>query len=386
MVGESFLRNTMKELSEMMKRAKVNKHPPPYMYEMFNINGYFAGIAMKGPLKLVNPLVDALNDDHHLPKYVILVPDKDLFTDSKKEQTAYAMGSNIHYVITQTDVHLERRHQDLLNKRPGALSKDFPKSIWIRMLKRPVNQLKENAELFGLRGKFNSILEDRLLDGNAENHHIMSIEVAANHFDLAGNLTDKGKEEFWIEVDKAIKKFDRGEIPLRPRKYIEPKPQDFINKAMKSHNEENLKKFKKLPSPPKRYSNEKSNERSRDKGNHSPEERLELNRKPVSRHDEPTYRSRNRARRSTSRGRKSDRDRDFERSNSHRHRHHRSRSRIRSRDRVHTAKLEKQIMEDTEKIQGLHTGEGHTQAVTTNSNTTFALCRVNFTAFRTFIH
>ena len=76
----------------MTKRAKINKHSPPYIYEMFNINGYFAGITAKGPLKLVNPLIDALNDDHHLPRYILFIPDKDLFADSTKDQSAYAIS------------------------------------------------------------------------------------------------------------------------------------------------------------------------------------------------------------------------------------------------------------------------------------------------------
>ena len=254
MVGEAFLRDTMKELSEMTKKAKIKKVNPPYMYEMFNINGYFAGMGTQGPLKLVNPLVDALNDDHHLPKYILFIPDKDLM-EAKVDRSAFMIGANLHYIVKQADLHLERRQQDLLNKRPGALSGESPKLIWIRMLQRPLDVLVENYEILSLRGKFNFILEDRLLDGDVENHHIMSIEVDAKHYDLVGNLTERGKSIFWNEVDKAMKKFDTKEIQLRPRKFLEAQnnnSQQFVQAVVNTHNHKNLEKSdqRKLPMPP----------------------------------------------------------------------------------------------------------------------------------------
>ena len=50
-------------------------------------------------------------------------------------------------------------------------------------------------------------------------HRIMSIDVNLDEFDRLGNLTSIGKDNFWKEVDRAIKKFDRGSIKLLPRKF-----------------------------------------------------------------------------------------------------------------------------------------------------------------------
>ena len=61
------------------------------------------------------------------------------------------------------------------------------------MIKRP----KLSDHLFTMRGKFNAILEDRLLDGNADNHYIVSINIDMNEFDLVGNLTESGKKHLW---------------------------------------------------------------------------------------------------------------------------------------------------------------------------------------------
>ena len=85
------------------------------------------------------------------------------------------------------------------------------------MLRRPLNL--SATGVFQLHGKFNSILEDRLLYGNVANHYIMSIEVMTQDFDLSGNLTSAGKASFWLEVIRAMEKFDNNDITLHPRKY-----------------------------------------------------------------------------------------------------------------------------------------------------------------------
>ena len=84
------------------------------------------------------------------------------------------------------------------------------------MLKWPQHLL--HNKVFEISGKFNSILEECLNDGKAENHKIMSIEVDPADFDFAGNLTLAGMKVFWKGVDKAMQCFDVNDITLNPRK------------------------------------------------------------------------------------------------------------------------------------------------------------------------
>ena len=189
----------------------------PFMFSMFNVSTHYLDFGSTIS-SIIHPLICTLNEQHRLPKYILIFPDKDLLTSMKghKIETSLVIGSTLHYIIRQMDIIIDRRKMDLLEYKPGAAPLAMPKIIWIRMLKCP-KSIK--SPIFGLRGKFNSILEERLLDGNAENHYIMPIEVVSNEFDLQGNLTSLGKESFWKEVDKAMRKFDANEIKLRPRIY-----------------------------------------------------------------------------------------------------------------------------------------------------------------------
>ena len=135
---------------------------------------------------------------------------------------------------------IERCKVELLAKKLGALlpDDDIPKIVWIRMLKHLNNLIEGNV--FNFRGKFNSILEDSLLDGKAANHYIMSIDVPFDEFDVTGNLLLSGKHTFWHEVTTALEKFDNKSIGLRPHKYLQ-----LNSKSTESS------KSRRLPIPPK---------------------------------------------------------------------------------------------------------------------------------------
>ena len=237
----------------------------PYMYKMYNISGYFVGYGTRGPLNIINSVIDALNDNDHLPKIILIVPDQDLLQGTMK--SAFVLGSSLHYTVKQLDLAIERRYQDLLHKRIGSLTENYPRTIWVRMLKRPnPDELKNLDSAFGLRGKFNSILEEQLLDGRADEHHIMSIVVQSDHLNNAGNLTEAGKAVFWNEVYKAVRKFDLGEITLKLRNSANNNaaPAKFVNNMAKD-----FKAHHKLPTPPpSKSTRERSNSKSR-KSQHS---------------------------------------------------------------------------------------------------------------------
>ena len=181
-----------------------------------------------------------------LPKYILILQNKDLITNMKtsKIEAGYVMGAIIYYIIKQIDLLAERHKTDILNKKPGAYCDEHPKIVWVRMLKCPKQEFPaEVHRVISLRGKFNSVLEERLLDAKGS-HHIMSILVDMTEFDMWGDLTMKGKYNFWREVDRAMKKFDLNEITLNPRKnenvanksqLPEPPPKINIREALEKN-------------------------------------------------------------------------------------------------------------------------------------------------------
>ena len=78
--------------------------PLPYIFRYFNVCGLHVstGSGVKSAARLINPLVHALNEEPHLPKYVVVIPDKDVlqFLTAKGSTSAMVIGSTIHYIIS----------------------------------------------------------------------------------------------------------------------------------------------------------------------------------------------------------------------------------------------------------------------------------------------
>ena len=134
---------------------------------------------------------------------------------------------------------IQCQKDDIADKRLGAIATpnpgeyEDPLVIWVRMLKHPKPQHADSANLiqqnvFSLRGKFNSIMEECIFEDGNGKHFIMSIEVDQNDFIPLGDLTSEGSTSFWQEIDCPVKKFDRGEISLKPR-HSQPSAQNQAN-------------------------------------------------------------------------------------------------------------------------------------------------------------
>ena len=250
-IGDEFLKDCEKLLTALAKSASARHTSQPFLCGCFNVKVYYANFATRGLARILNCLVEALNERYKLAKYILVIPDKDIIAQLKSYNigNGIVMGSAIHFLIRQFDILIERRKLDLLDKKPGAVNSDpltAPKFIWICMLKCP-SYLNNGSNLtFSLRGKFNSILQERLLDGKDDNHRIMSIDIQPDEFDLQGNLTSAGKAEFWKEVNRAMRKFDNNDITLNPRNFnskakaavpesSRDDPKNFVQKVKEEH-------------------------------------------------------------------------------------------------------------------------------------------------------
>ena len=174
-------------------------------------------MGISGIARFLTPFVKGLNDNPLLPKYIFVIIDKDMAVALKchGNNTSFVMGAALHYLVRQFDQLIDRRIHDLQEKWKGALMDEaYPQVIWVRMLKRPHTN---TLYTYMLRNKFNTILEERILDGKPGRHRIISIDVELNEFDGFGNLTGPGEMRFWKEINRGLRKFDLGEITLLPR-------------------------------------------------------------------------------------------------------------------------------------------------------------------------
>ena len=165
-IGDDFLRVVYDSLKKLRSTAIIEKRNQPYLYMFFNVHGFFQKkwSAVKGLARILNSFTEALNTKPRLPKYVIIVPEKDLIRDIN----FFGFGASdvfsaaIIWLATEMETKVRRRTMQLLEKKPGALSIDTPKFIWVKVLKRPYNSLQEFNHIMALRNRFNNALESTL--------------------------------------------------------------------------------------------------------------------------------------------------------------------------------------------------------------------------------
>ena len=254
---------------------KLRKNKDLYLQSDYNFSSTFTNpeCSLKPTVtRIFNALVKELNDAEHLPKYIIMILDKDILEtlDTSKFNPKKLIRAEVYWLQQQVSKYLLARRENLRNHRPGAITIEETCVIWVKMLARPLSQKEDLIRILKLRRKFNDLL-DELCRENDINHTMMLTSVNEyGPFDISGDLTCSGQTQFWIEVNNNMKLFDYHQIELKPlnkkaEKIIEadensqtPKkvenPLSFTT-PVRNDNQEKEIKTKEKSTEPKHYHN-----------------------------------------------------------------------------------------------------------------------------------
>ena len=199
----------------------------PYVYEYYNVMFYSQrrSSATKHVIsRIVNSIVEGLNRRPRLPRFLVIMLDKDLIEDVD----LYDFGApaeyrrNLNWLFRQISMLIRRRRLDLIDKKPGAVYNTDPKVIFVKMIKRVAfyNKGHRMEKVCSMRTKFNNLIDEEVA---AFDYHVINILACSTEdcFDPQGKLTPKGKRRYWQQLDELIEKFDKKKIALVPQSYGE---------------------------------------------------------------------------------------------------------------------------------------------------------------------
>ena len=204
-------------------KQKENKVVMPYLFEYYNIHHY-TKLDKEGTIlsRITNALNDAFIKRPRLPRYIIVLLDKDLLEDvnvwNPEKAVLKALDETVFWLFRMINLMIRRRKLDISERNPGAVFGADPKVIYVKMLCRaeyyPKNALIGKA--CSNRTRFNDCLNEAAakFDNNIMN---ISICDAIAHYDHKGKLSEVGKTVFWQELDKLMERFDRNDIQLLPQ-------------------------------------------------------------------------------------------------------------------------------------------------------------------------
>ena len=224
LLGNSFLKDIVNQLEST--KYQSDKDPtstiPLFITEYFNVELFCdsPGASFETSMaRIVKHLSDAIIAKRKMPKYLVIIPDKDPLhdIDCSRQDTVQLIQDITRWLVRTVDTTVQRRRIDFLDCRPGAVAGLETKIIFIRMLRR-IGSFHEGSKMSmicKLRAKFNDALNDACAKVGQYMLTIASCN-AYEHFDKHGNLSRAGKQEFWLELDELLEPFDSGRVKLLP--------------------------------------------------------------------------------------------------------------------------------------------------------------------------
>ena len=194
---------------------------PLYIIDFYNVRAIYNSAASVSfvATRMLNALTETINTLHTLPKFLIIVLDKDILgnIDLYTKHVDKHISEMTCCFVRQINTIVRRKRVDLLAKKPGAVSGYCTTIIFLRMIRR-VGSFHEDSKMYqvnSFRHRFNDCLNDavakisqRILTVNSCN--------AYEHFDRGGRLSPAGCMIFWKELDDLIDRYERNKVKLLP--------------------------------------------------------------------------------------------------------------------------------------------------------------------------
>ena len=131
---------------------------------------------------------------------------------------------------------IRRKRIALLESKPGAVYRTT-KIIFVKMLQHAYTAPEKSPlhAALKLRNKFNDALNDAVAKID---HYLLTVNSCNAYEDYShkGDLSDKGKLAYWLEIDDLIHRFNTDKIKLLPNLKNPSKYSSLVSKNRIDHN------------------------------------------------------------------------------------------------------------------------------------------------------
>ena len=127
-VGDEFVQDTHNTLQTLLYQAVKNRQKASmYLQEHYNVHMYFknASNGVKWAIgRIINSLIEAINEHHRLPKLILIMIDKDIVNELEAlhaDQIVSTLWDSVNWLMRQFNTTIHRKMIQLLEMKPGAV-------------------------------------------------------------------------------------------------------------------------------------------------------------------------------------------------------------------------------------------------------------------------
>ena len=127
LLGENFLKEAFQSFRAMNTRKAHEEHTAPYLFQHYNVLPWHPpqwSQTLAFLAKVLNSLINGLNSETYLPRYLLIILDKDLVASTELYDfgISRALEDTIKWLLINVNNAIEIRKQALIKKHPGAVS------------------------------------------------------------------------------------------------------------------------------------------------------------------------------------------------------------------------------------------------------------------------
>ena len=133
------------------KYKRSSAYTKTYLQEYYNIHSFYEltkASVTRISTRIVNSVISGVNQTHGLPRFLVIMPDKDLLCnmDVFHPEICHLIRENVDWMVRQISMVVRRKKADLLDKKPGAIYAGYPVIVFVRMIRRLQNLEKPNLK------------------------------------------------------------------------------------------------------------------------------------------------------------------------------------------------------------------------------------------------
>ena len=189
-------------------------------------------------VRVLNSLEDTLQSRSRLPRFLIILLDKDLIADFNLDDEDFNPKKDftkaLNWFANQVNVAIHRKRVSIEEMKPGAVFGNHLTVLYVCTLRRPTYYSPHSkiGKICGVRFRFNEALTNAAEKMGQNVTTISSCNQEAD-FDTYGNLTPSGARIFWQALDSFLKKEDK------PKKEEQPDQLESYTTANGATNQQN---------------------------------------------------------------------------------------------------------------------------------------------------
>ena len=217
-IGDKFVTDTYHTIQDIQKRNRLDKRGDLFIQEEFNLRCFSANplsLIRNTATRMINALIKALDERNQLPRLIVIIPYDDLarfLACGLSQEELYPVTEVfLEWMITTMIRAIQSKKDLLIARKLGSVMAGEPKIIWAKML---TGSFRNNLPI---SKAFNTALNNVLI--GKKNYFLMDVEKElrlADHKGVFDELSPDGVNKFWREINRITKRFEYGEISLKP--------------------------------------------------------------------------------------------------------------------------------------------------------------------------